>query len=98
MSTALGMIETCGWVALVQAADAMVKTADVRLLGWQKVGSGLVSVFVIGEVASVQAAVDSGFKAGNDVGDVCASHVIPRIDKDLMPMIPLRPLIHSPTD
>ena len=98
MSTALGMIETYGWVALVQAADAMVKTADVRLLGWQKVGSGLVSVFVVGEVASVQAAVDSGLKAGNDVGDVYAVHVIPRIDKGLMALIPLRPLIHSHTD
>tara|TARA_B100000902_G_scaffold398169_1_gene464047 strand:+ start:589 stop:885 length:297 start_codon:yes stop_codon:yes gene_type:complete len=98
MSNALGMIETNGWVALVQVADAMVKTADVRLLGWQKVGSGLVSVFVAGEVASVQAAVDSGLKAGNDIGDVYAGHVIPRIDKDLMSLIPLRPLIHSHID
>jgi len=98
MSTALGMIETNGWVALVQAADAMVKTADVSLIGWQKVGDGLVSVFVIGEVASVQAAVDSGKEAGNDVGVVCASHVVPRIHEELLPMIPLRSLIHSIQD
>jgi microcompartment protein CcmL/EutN len=98
MSTALGMIETNGWVALVQAADAMVKTADVSLIGWQKVGDGLVSVFVIGEVASVQAAVDSGKEAGNDVGEVCASYVVPRIHEELLPMIPLRSLIHSIQD
>ncbi|MEE3235206.1 MAG: BMC domain-containing protein [Candidatus Latescibacterota bacterium] len=98
MSTALGMIETNGWVALIQAADAMVKTADVRLLGWQKVGGGLVTVLVIGEVAAVQAAVDSGREAGNDVGEVCASHVVPRIHEELLPLIPLRPLIHSLPD
>tara|TARA_B100001029_G_C14783309_1_gene297743 strand:+ start:130 stop:426 length:297 start_codon:yes stop_codon:yes gene_type:complete len=98
MSTALGMIETSGWVALIQAADAMVKSADVQLLGWQKVGGGLVSVFVIGEIAAVQAAVNSGIDAAKTIGEIRANHVIPRIHEELLPLIPLRPLTHSLPD
>src|SRR5205814_2228692 len=67
---ALGMIETKGLVALVEASDAMLKAANVTLLGWQKIGSGIVTAFVVGDVAAVKAAVDAGASAAQRVGDV----------------------------
>lgn len=75
---ALGMIETKGFIAAVEAADAMVKSANVQLIGTEKIGSGLITVMVRGDVGAVKAAVDSGVAAGQNVGEVISSYVIPR--------------------
>ena len=80
---ALGMIETKGFVALVEAADAMTKAANVTFLGWDKVGSGLVSAFVSGDVAAVKAATDAGAAAASRIGEVASVQVIPRPHEDL---------------
>lgn len=80
---ALGMIETKGLVAQFEATDAMLKAANVELVGWEKIGSGNVSVFVRGEVAAVKAAVESGATAAGAIGEVVAVHVIPRPHEDL---------------
>ena len=77
-SEAIGMIETKGLVALVQATDAMLKAASVKFVGWNKVGSGLCSVYVTGDVGSVRAAVDAGATAAKVVGELVSSHVIAR--------------------
>ena len=76
MGRALGMIETRGWVAVVEAADAMVKAAEVEVAGWQEVGGGLVSVIVRGDVAAVRAATEAGVVAA--VGEVVAFSIIPQ--------------------
>ncbi len=75
---AIGMIETKGLVALVQATDAMLKAASVKFVGWNKVGSGLCSVYVKGDVGSVRAAVDAGSSAAKSIGELVSSHVIAR--------------------
>jgi ethanolamine utilization protein EutM len=75
---AVGMIETKGLIAMVQATDAMLKAASVEFVGWNKIGSGLCSVFVQGDVGSVRAAVDAGAAAAKAVGEVQSVHVIPR--------------------
>ena len=75
---ALGMIETKGLVSQFEATDAMLKAANVELIGWEKVGSGYVSVFVRGDVAAVKAAVEAGATAASSIGEVVAVHVIPR--------------------
>ena len=80
---ALGMIETKGLVALIEACDAMLKAANVQLVGWQKIGSGLVTAMVIGDVAAVKAAVDAGSNAAQRVGEVIGTQVIPRPHEDL---------------
>ena len=80
---ALGMVETKGLVALVEASDAMLKAANVQLVGWEKVGSGLVTVFVVGDVAAVKAAVDAGASAASKIGEVVSVQVIPRPHEDL---------------
>src|SRR6056297_1735743 len=80
---ALGMIETKGFVSLVEAADAMMKAANVQFLGWDKVGSGLVSAFVSGDVAAVKAATDAGAAAAGRIGEVVSVQVIPRPHDDL---------------
>ena len=85
---ALGMIETKGLTALVEASDAMVKSANVTLLGWQKIGSGLVTAFVVGDVAAVKAAVDAGAAAAGRVGEVVAVQVIPRPHGDVESVMP----------
>lgn len=77
-SQAIGMIETKGLVALVQATDAMLKAASVEFVGWKKVGSGLCSVYVRGDVGSVRAAVDAGATAARAAGEVKSVHVIAR--------------------
>ena len=74
---ALGMVETRGLVALIEASDAMCKAANVELIGWDKVGSGMVTAFVRGDVAAVKAATDAGAAAAGKVGELVASHVIP---------------------
>ncbi|CAN5876517.1 BMC domain-containing protein [soil metagenome] len=80
---ALGMIETKGFVALVEACDAMLKAANVELVGWDKVGSGLVTAFVVGDVAAVKAAVDAGAAAASRIGEVVSVQVIPRPHEEL---------------
>ena len=88
MAMAIGMIETRGLVALVQATDAALKAANVQFKGWKKVGSGLVTVFVTGDVAAVKAAVDAGAVAARGVGEVVSVHVIPRPHDDLGVVLP----------
>jgi ethanolamine utilization protein EutM len=85
---ALGMIETKGFVTLVEASDAMMKAANVEFLGWDKVGSGLVSAFVTGDVAAVKAATDAGASAGGRIGEVISVQVIPRPHDDLGVVLP----------
>lgn len=87
---ALGMIETKGFIALVEATDAMLKAANVQFIGWDKVGSGLVSAFVTGDVAAVKAATDAGATAAGRVGEVASVHVIPRPHDDLDIVLPPR--------
>ncbi|HEX3656151.1 MAG TPA: BMC domain-containing protein [Pirellulales bacterium] len=87
---ALGMIETKGFVALVEASDAMMKAANVEFLGWDKVGSGLVTAFVTGDVAAVKAATDAGAAAGGRIGEVVSVQVIPRPHDDLGIVLPGR--------
>jgi ethanolamine utilization protein EutM len=85
---ALGMIETKGFVTLVEATDAMLKAANVQFLGWDKIGSGLVSAFVTGDVAAVKAAVDAGAAAASRIGEVISVQVIPRPHEDLGVVLP----------
>lgn len=85
---ALGMIETRGVVAAIEAADAMAKAANVTLMGQEKVGGGLVAVYVRGEVGAVKAATDAGAVAANKVGEVIAVHVIPRPASELEALLP----------
>ncbi len=92
---ALGMIETKGLVALIEASDAMVKAANVTLLGWQKIGSGLVTAMAVGDVAAVKAAVDAGAAAAGRVGEVIGVQVIPRPHEDLGAVLPLAGKKHS---
>jgi ethanolamine utilization microcompartment shell protein EutS len=80
---ALGMIETRGYVAAVEGADAMVKAANVQLVGQKQIGSGLVTMLVRGDVGAVKAAVDAGAAAANNVGEVVSTHVIPRPHTDI---------------
>ncbi len=88
---ALGMIETKGFVALVEATDAMIKAANVEFHGWDKVGSGLVTAFVTGDVAAVKAATDAGANAAGRIGEVVAVQVIPRPHEDLNIVMPAPP-------
>jgi len=85
---ALGMIETKGLVSLIEASDAMLKSASVQMLGWDKVGSGLVTSFVEGDVAAVKAAIDAGAAAAGKVGQVQGVHIIARPHEELADMLP----------
>ena len=85
---ALGMVETRGLVASIEAADAMVKAANVTLIGTEKIGSGLVSVMVRGDVGAVKAAVEAGGTAAARLGEVIATHVIPRPHSDVEKILP----------
>lgn len=78
MGEALGLIETRGFVSLVESADAAVKAANVTLVGWEKIGSGYVTVLMRGDVAAVKAATDAGAAAARRVGELISVHVIPR--------------------
>ncbi|MBO5788499.1 MAG: BMC domain-containing protein [Clostridia bacterium] len=88
MKEALGMVETRGLVAAIEAADAMVKAANVELIGSEKIGSGLVSVMVRGDVGAVKAAVEAGGAAAQALGEVIALHVIPRPHADVEKILP----------
>lgn len=85
---ALGMIETKGLVGAIEAADAMVKSANVFLVGYEKIGSGLVTVIVRGDVGAVKAATDAGAAAAGKVGQVLSVHVIPRPHTDVEKILP----------
>ena len=85
---ALGMVETKGLVGAIEAADAMVKAANVTLVGYEKIGSGLVTVMVRGDVGAVKAATDAGAAAAKAVGEVVSIHVIPRPHMDTEKIIP----------
>jgi len=87
-SEALGLLETKGLVALMEGADAMLKAANVEMIGWDKAGSGMVTAFVKGDVAAVKAAVDAGAEAAGRVGTVVSVHVIPRPHDELGGMMP----------
>ena len=88
MMEALGMVETRGLVANIEAADAMVKAANVTLIGTEKIGSGLVSVMVRGDVGAVKAAVEAGGAAAKRVGELVSVHVIPRPHEDVEAILP----------
>ncbi|CEP67762.1 Microcompartment protein, bacteria [Moorella glycerini] len=85
---ALGMVETKGLTAAIEAADAMVKAASVSLLGMEKIGSGMVTVFVAGDVGAVKAATEVGAQAAQKVGELIAVHVIPRPHAELEKILP----------
>ena len=85
---ALGMVETRGLTAAIEAADAMTKAAEVTLVGTEKIGSGLVSVLVRGDVGAVKAAVEAGSDAASRLGELVATHVIPRPHADVEKILP----------
>ena len=86
---ALGMIETRGFTAMVEASDAMVKAARVELVGYEKIGGGYVTAIVRGDVAAVRAAVDAGVRAAEKVGEIVSTHVIPRPHDSVDAALPL---------
>jgi len=88
LQNALGLIETKGLVGAIEAADAMVKAANVKLIGKEKVGGGYVTVFVRGDVGAVKAATDAGAAAAERVGELVSVHVIPRPHSDLELILP----------
>jgi len=88
MMEALGMVETRGLTASIEAADAMTKAANVTLVGTEKIGSGLVSVLVRGDVGAVKAAVEAGAEAASRLGELVAQHIIPRPHQDVEKILP----------
>ena len=90
ISEALGMIETKGLICLIEAADSALKAANVDLVGWEKVGSGLVTIFLTGDVAAVKAAVDAGAGAASKIGEVVSVQVIPRPHEELVSILPAK--------
>lgn len=88
MGEALGLVETKGLVGSIEAADAMTKSANVTLIGYEKIGSGLVTVMVRGDVGAVKAAVDAGAVAAEKVGELVSKHVIPRPHTDVEKILP----------
>ena len=85
---ALGLVETRGLTAAIEAADAMVKSAEVTLVGTEKIGSGLVTVMVRGDVGAVKAATEAGGSAASKLGELVATHVIPRPHSDVEKILP----------
>jgi ethanolamine utilization protein EutM len=86
---ALGMIETRGFAAMVEASDAMVKAAKVELVGFEKIGGGYVTAIVRGDVAAVRAAVEAGSRAAEKVGEIISTHIIPRPHGNVDSALPL---------
>ncbi|MCK9223645.1 MAG: ethanolamine utilization microcompartment protein EutM [Candidatus Muirbacterium halophilum] len=89
MNNALGMIETKGLVAMIDAADAMVKAANVKLVGYEKIGGGYVTALVRGDVAAVKAATEAGAQAASKIGELVSVHVIPRPHENLEDILPI---------
>src|ERR1041384_5365583 len=89
MADALGMIETRGFAAMVEASDAMVKAAKVGLIGYEKIGGGYVTAIVRGDVAAVKAATEAGARGAERVGQLVSVHVIPRLHENIDAALPL---------
>lgn len=89
MGEALGLIETKGLVAMIEASDAMVKAANVKLVGWEKIGAAYVTAIVRGDVAAVKAATDAGAAAAQKIGELISVHVIPRPHSSLEDVLPI---------
>jgi ethanolamine utilization protein EutM len=89
MADALGMIETKGFIGMVEASDAMVKAAKVDLVGYEKIGGGYVTAIVRGDVAAVKAATEAGARAAQKVGELVSVHVIPRPHENIDAVLPL---------
>ena len=89
MKEALGMIETKGLTAMIEASDAMVKAANVELVSWVKIGAGYVTAIVRGDVAAVKAATDAGAQAAQRIGELVSVHVIPRPHANLESVLPI---------
>ena len=89
MGEALGMVETKGLVAMIEAADAMVKAAKVTLVGWEKIGAGYVTAIVRGDVAAVKAATEAGARGAERIGQLVSVHVIPRPHDSIENALPL---------
>lgn len=85
---ALGMIETKGFVCMLEAIDSMLKAANVELVTWDKIGSGFVTAFIVGDVAAVKAAIDAGAAAASRLGQVVSVEVIPRPHEELTAILP----------
>jgi ethanolamine utilization protein EutM len=85
---ALGMIETKGFVCMLEAIDTMLKAANVQMVGWDKIGSGLVTAFIVGDVGAVKAAIDAGAQAASKLGEVVSVEVIPRPHEELIAVLP----------
>lgn len=85
---ALGMIETKGFVCMLEAVDTMLKAANVTMVGWDKVGSGLVTTFIVGDVGAVKAAIEAGAQAASKLGEVVSVEVIPRPHEELIAVLP----------
>lgn len=98
MTTSLGIVETCGFVPAVEAADTAVKTADVRLVGCRLAGAGLVSIFLTGDVSSVQSAVASGAAAAARLGEVVSTSVIARMAEGLAESFLPSPVVPAATE
>lgn len=89
MADALGMIETKGFVGMVEASDAMVKAAKVELVGYEQIGGGYVTAIVRGDVAAVKAAIEAGARTAEKIGDVVSVHIIPRPHDNVDKVLPL---------
>jgi microcompartment protein CcmL/EutN len=89
MAEALGMIETRGFAAMVEASDAMVKAARVELVGYERIGGGYVTAIIRGDVAAVKAAVEAGVRGAEKVGEVVSAHIIPRPHENVDRVLPL---------
>jgi microcompartment protein CcmL/EutN len=98
LNEALGMIETRGLVGAIEAADTMAKAANVQVTGKEKVGSGLVTIMIRGDVGAVKAAIDAGASAAEKVGEVLSTHVIPRPNSDTEKILPKIPTEKSTED
>ena len=85
---ALGMIETKGFVCMLEAVDTMLKAANVTMVGWDKIGSGLVTSFIVGDVGAVKAAIEAGAQAASKLGEVVSVEVIPRPHEELIAVLP----------
>ncbi len=88
MEKAIGLVETKGFVGMIEAADAMLKAVNVHLIGKERIGSGFMTVIVEGEVAAVKASIDAGAAAAKRVGEVISIHVIPRPHEEIEKLLP----------
>lgn len=89
MADALGMIETKSFIAMVEAVDAMAKSAKIKIIGYEKTGGGFVTAIIRGDVAAVKAAISAGILAGEKVGEIVSHHIIPRPHQDIEAKFPL---------